>query len=220
MTMPTKEQMDRVTSEIEILTGGLEVVRVEEKHALPASDGRTVLFWDDLVGEHRRDALATAINWQGFSEAQKDSVIQRVIDGEEPNFWMDGIEVEPTPLERAIAEVRAIKERDNTRILGPTDALGLGEGWTTIGTVDLGKWADWNETQRLAVLEDFVQWEGVDPNEKRLLLEREVVLSQVAPADQMQILGEIWNQNDVAAVGRAQVDAPASSWHRADCQSH
>jgi hypothetical protein len=95
--MPTKEQMNRVANEIEILTGGLEVVRAEEKHAIPASDGRTVLFWADLVGDHRRDALGTAINWEGFSEVQKDSVMQRVLDGECADFWMDDVKADNAP---------------------------------------------------------------------------------------------------------------------------
>jgi hypothetical protein len=212
MPKPTKEQMDRATNEIELLIGGLEVVLLDGDCVVPAATGRGggYLTWNDLNDGQRRDALAAVIDWEGFSEPQRADIIRRVIDEEEPDFWMDGIEMEATPLEKAIAEVHAIKERENTRILGPTD-LGLGEGWTTIGSVDLGKWADWSEPQRLAVLDDFVQWQGIDPAEKRRILEREVDFSLVGPEDQRQILGELWKQNETLSVLPAVSTADAPS---------
>src|SRR5262249_5908145 len=76
------------------------------------------------------------------------------------------------------------------------DFLGLGDGWTTIGTVDIGKWSDWNEAQRLAGLLDLIPWDGVDKTDKQRLLEREVDFSKVAPEDQRLMLGEVWHQND------------------------
>jgi hypothetical protein len=115
-----------------------------------------------------------------------------------------------TPVAKAEIEIRAIKGRENNQILAPTDDLGLGEGWTVIGNVDLGKWTNWSEPQRLAVLEDMVPWEGVDPADKRRILEREVDFSRVAPDDQRQILGEVWNQNDAVPVGRVPQDEPES----------
>lgn len=43
--MPTKKQMDRVTSEIEVLTAGLAVVCVEENRVFPpAPVGETDTF--------------------------------------------------------------------------------------------------------------------------------------------------------------------------------
>ncbi len=93
--MPTKEQIFRVTDEIDNFVGGLEVVRLEGERIVPASASREgeYLFWDDLVATQRRDALAIVVDWQGFTEGQKDSVIQRVLDGESRDSWMDGIDV-------------------------------------------------------------------------------------------------------------------------------
>ncbi len=93
--MPTKQQLDRVTDEIEIFVGGLEVVRLEGQRIVPATASREgeYLFWEDLVDTQRRDALALVVDWRGFSEGQKDSVIQRVLDGESRDSWMDGIDV-------------------------------------------------------------------------------------------------------------------------------
>jgi hypothetical protein len=86
--------MDRVREEIENFVGGLEVVRLEGERVVPASASREgeYFFWDSLSATHRRDAMAIVIDWHGFTEAQKDGVIQRVIDGIEPEFWMDGID--------------------------------------------------------------------------------------------------------------------------------
>jgi hypothetical protein len=91
--MPTQEQMDRVTSELEILTGGLAVVCLEGDRIVTACPGRPsgYLFWDDLVGDHRRDALTTSIDWNGFSEAERSNVIQRVLNGEDKDRWMTSV---------------------------------------------------------------------------------------------------------------------------------
>jgi hypothetical protein len=113
-----------------------------------------------------------------------------------------------TPLQRAEAEVRAIKERDHTMAIVPVDDLGLGPDWTVIGSTDIGKWQDWNEPQRLAVLTDMVNWEGVEAADKRRILEREVDFSRVAPQDQWVVLdGEVWHENDTKPFGRHGEDA-------------
>lgn len=91
--MPTREQIDRVTSEIEILIGGLEVVCLEGGRVIEASPGTGgYFFWNDLTEIQRGEALATIIDWTGFTEMQRDDVIRRVLDGEEPEFWMDDVE--------------------------------------------------------------------------------------------------------------------------------
>jgi hypothetical protein len=84
--MPTKDQIDALVNEIEVFRVGMNVYPIE------GMEGRRVLFWDELVGEQRRIALATVIDWNGFTEGQKDNVIQRVISGESPEFWMEGIQ--------------------------------------------------------------------------------------------------------------------------------
>lgn len=92
--MPNKEQMLQVTDAIELFMGGLEVVRLEGDLIIAASVNREgeYLFWNDLLDTQRRDALAIVVDWQGFSESQKDGVIQRVLDGESPDLWMAGID--------------------------------------------------------------------------------------------------------------------------------
>ena len=38
--------------------------------------------------------LGKYVDWEGFNDAQKRSVIQRVVGGDSPEFWMDGITAE------------------------------------------------------------------------------------------------------------------------------
>jgi hypothetical protein len=94
--MPTREQMDRVTSAIEILTAGLYVVSLAEGQVIPAAPGQEggYYFWDDLSETQRPDALKVAIDWKGFTESQRDGVISRALEGKEPESWMDGIDVD------------------------------------------------------------------------------------------------------------------------------
>ncbi len=93
--MPTREQMEAVTREIAILKGGLNVVRLSGDRVVEASEGQgQFLFWDDLDGQQRQGALSAAIDWEGFTESQMEDVINRVLDGEEPDMWMNGVEVD------------------------------------------------------------------------------------------------------------------------------
>jgi hypothetical protein len=119
--------------------------------------------------------------------------------------------IDLTPVAVAEAEIHEIKNRENNRTLARTDDLGLGDEWTVIGTVDLGNWKDWNETQRLAVLEELVPWSSVESVDKRRILEREVDFSLVAPEDQRQILGEVWNLNESLSVLPAVPEVDAAS---------
>jgi hypothetical protein len=90
--MPTQEQMKAVVREIDALLGGLGVVRIEEKRGVPATEGRRFLFWDEVVEEHRADALAIEINWEGFTDSEKAGVIGRVMACEPPEMWMEGMD--------------------------------------------------------------------------------------------------------------------------------
>jgi hypothetical protein len=89
--MPTREQMETVVGEVEIWRGGLNVLPIEDKHGVPAAEGRRFLFWDEMTEDYRRHALASEIDWEGFTEGQKDNVIRRVLDGQVAESWMDGI---------------------------------------------------------------------------------------------------------------------------------
>ena len=94
--MPTSEQMDRVTSAIEILTAGLYVVSLAGESVIPAAPGQEggYYFWDDLSETQKPDALKVAIDWTGFTESQKDGVINRVLEGHDSEHWMDGVDVD------------------------------------------------------------------------------------------------------------------------------
>jgi hypothetical protein len=76
--------------------GGLEVVCLTGDRVIPASPGEKggYYFWEDLKDNQRPGALTVAIDWEGFTESQMQDVIRRVLDGEEPDFWMDGVEPE------------------------------------------------------------------------------------------------------------------------------
>jgi hypothetical protein len=47
--------------------------------------------FSDLPARARIELLDVYVDWEGFNDAQEWSVIQRVLDGESPEFWMDGI---------------------------------------------------------------------------------------------------------------------------------
>ena len=47
--------------------------------------------WDRLSPDERRATLGARIDWQGFTDEQKRRVIQRVLDSEDPDTWMDGL---------------------------------------------------------------------------------------------------------------------------------
>jgi hypothetical protein len=89
--MPTREQMEAVVREIDLWLAGLAVLPIQDKHGLPAAEGRRFLFWDEMTEDYRRHALASEIDWKGFTEGQKDNVIRRVLDGQVAESWMDGI---------------------------------------------------------------------------------------------------------------------------------
>lgn len=125
--MPTSEQMDRVTSALGILTAGLYVVSFAEGRVIQASPGQEggYYFWDDLSESQKPDALKVAIDWTGFTESQRDGVISRVLEGDEPEFWMDGIEGGHPSLEEMdglAAEIRADEHAARVRDYGEADA--------------------------------------------------------------------------------------------------
>jgi len=48
----------------------------------------------DLPNRAKVELLVTYVDWKGFSDAQERSVIQRILNGDSPEFWMDGIRAE------------------------------------------------------------------------------------------------------------------------------
>ncbi len=108
--MPTRDDMDRVTNSIEVLILSLDVVCLEGDRVIPASPdcGSGYFFWGDLSQTQKQAALSVAIDWEGFSEDQQWDVIKRVLDGEEPDMWMEGLDALRTPQEfkALVAEMR------------------------------------------------------------------------------------------------------------------
>ena len=49
--------------------------------------------FSDLPVKARIELLDVYVDWEGFDNAQESSVIQRVLDGESPEFWMDDIQI-------------------------------------------------------------------------------------------------------------------------------
>jgi hypothetical protein len=54
-------------------------------------------WWEDLSRDEQQAVLREDVDWSGFTEADEDNVINRVIDAQEPEFWMDGVEVASDP---------------------------------------------------------------------------------------------------------------------------
>jgi hypothetical protein len=206
--MPSRQQMAAVVTRIEWLRS-MSYIIDGGRVSGPVSDAFQP-WWDDLDRAQQQTVLDEDVDWEGFTETEKLDVERRVLAGEDPEFWMDGVAPEVTPLERAEAEIRAVIEREQNRVLAPTDDLGLGDDWTVIGTFDLGKWPEWSEPQRLAALQEMVNWQGVHPADKRRLLEGAVDFSRIAADDQTLIVGDVWHNNDTESL-MTRVEADGSS---------
>jgi hypothetical protein len=87
--MPTKEQIDAVTQRIRWFES-LSFLRVEGEISHLASVA-SMPWWENLSRDEQKAVLSLDVNWQGFSEAQREDVINRVLSGESEEFWMDGI---------------------------------------------------------------------------------------------------------------------------------
>lgn len=103
--MPTREEMDAVAEQLEAaINNNFEISEITEgiypynpalASFIPAE---RVAHFDDLTDEFKAWALEIHVEWDGFSEVQRADVIQRVIDGREMEFWMDGIERWPNSM--------------------------------------------------------------------------------------------------------------------------
>jgi hypothetical protein len=116
--------MKRVTGEIKALSEQYSFKRIDEDHVAltpyrrGADDG--FFFWGELTQAHMRNALARGIDWEGFAEAQEQDVVRRVIDGQGPGSWMDGVEADVPRDERSAdsmpREGLGGEEREDLRI--------------------------------------------------------------------------------------------------------
>jgi hypothetical protein len=108
MTVPTKEQIEAV----------IEQIKDVESRNYIESDGDQASCWfqpegggvvgralfqgapigelepfADLPSRAKAELLVTCVDWEGFTVDQRHDVSRRVIDGEGPPFWMDGVQV-------------------------------------------------------------------------------------------------------------------------------
>jgi hypothetical protein len=126
--MPTNEQMQSVIDQIKRYESSSFIK--EGAFYRESSDGP--LRWNDIPETERLVFLDGNVNWEGFSREQEFEVVSRVADGEDPEFWMDGIQpviereelihgyqelVDQKELEQAVTEV----ERQWVK----PDALGI-----------------------------------------------------------------------------------------------
>ena len=47
--------------------------------------------FNEIPRKAQIELLASLVDWQGFDDSQELGVIQRVLDGESPDFWMGGM---------------------------------------------------------------------------------------------------------------------------------
>lgn len=88
--MPTPQEIETVSQRIEWLQSMSYLIEDGKLASGPVSDA-VAPWWDSLSREQQDTVLREDVNWTGFTEAQENSVIERVLDGQEPEFWMDGI---------------------------------------------------------------------------------------------------------------------------------
>lgn len=89
--MPTKQQREAVEQQIGWLRSMSYLLENGELVSGPVSDA-VAPWWEDLNRAQQQAILAEYVNWSGFTEAQENSVIERVLDGQDAEFWFDGME--------------------------------------------------------------------------------------------------------------------------------
>ncbi len=129
--MPSKDQMERVIQKIEWLKS---MSYFQEEGRVPETASDTTLpWWEDLSRSEQEAVLSADVSWEGFTEAEEQDVIRRVTEGEDSEFWMDGIGADddrlPTPdaavavnAKALAAEIRADEQAARTRDYGEADA--------------------------------------------------------------------------------------------------
>lgn len=206
--MPSRQQVERVIGEIKELSEEYAFERIDEERVALAPYGRGTedgfFFWGELTQAQMRDALANGIDWEGFTKAQEQDVIRRVIDGQAPEFWMDGIDMH-VPRDKRPAESMSHEELRNwptapgrlTRP-GPEETpmerverqighIKLAPDPYDFSIEELGPWdtgvsEDWQrlpEAEKLSRLVSQVDWRNISPEDKHRLLGREVDLTRL-----------------------------------------
>lgn len=102
--MPTKEQIESVMERLqEVIASDYfekdgDIFRHENGSSatepmLAVTSEESTPF-SALGSGDKIDVLDMYVGWEGFTEAQEDDVIRRVMDGESADFWLDGIEAD------------------------------------------------------------------------------------------------------------------------------
>src|SRR5271157_3162414 len=103
--MPTKKQIenavelskDVISSDYVVLRGTEYLSGGSQRSGWSLIDPPEKLF-HMLETADKIAVLGKYVDWEGFDDDQKRSVIQRVVDGYSPKFWMDGIEALSAPV--------------------------------------------------------------------------------------------------------------------------
>jgi exonuclease III len=104
--MPTKKQIANLTERLDAMRYTVfdcapgqvpnpvdtqdeeQVLQRGHRDFAPNSTGWTT--WDRLSTNERRVMLGLRIDWRGFTDQQQQRIIQRVLESDEPEKWMDG----------------------------------------------------------------------------------------------------------------------------------
>lgn len=105
--MPTKEQMETAREQIgdvisrRYIEGNGDLCSCWFQPETPGAIGRTLVKWTlegipepfmEIPRKGQMELLHEFVHWEGFSDAQELTVIQRVLDGEIRDSWMDGLD--------------------------------------------------------------------------------------------------------------------------------
>lgn len=120
---PTRDQIEATIERIKELSG-ITYMEGEEYDAgdqHPPRPGLEPIPFHALTSGDRVELLAMLIDWEGFTDAQRGTVIRRVIEGQAPESWMEGIA--PPGETRALAEeIRQDEHAARVRDYGEADA--------------------------------------------------------------------------------------------------
>lgn len=141
MAMPTKEQIESVAEHIRDVIGRNYIEGDGDQASCwfqPEGGGVVgrALFqgapigtpepFPELPSKAKAELLVTCVDWEGFTFDERRDVSRRVIDGESPEFWMDGVQASrglDPEIEQKID--RFISEKDiNGYLSWLTDDLG------------------------------------------------------------------------------------------------
>jgi hypothetical protein len=62
-----------------------------------------------------------------------------------------------------------------------------------IKRLEYGPWDNVPEEEKLYILQNRPNWEGVSPSNKDDLIRKEIDFSRIAPEKQIEITGEVWS---------------------------